>query len=539
MIIKEKKITILILSFLIVLTSIWLIPKGLPYSHDVAYHYTRLVGLTNTIKNGDFIALIHDMLNGYGYENGLFYSNFFFYIPAFLSCIGLSYIASYKIFYFLINLATVLVSYKCFKSILKDNRYALLTTTLYTLATYRIMDLIVRGATGENLAFIFIPLIILGLYEIIYRDYKKWYLFTIGFVFLLLSHLITTILMGIICLIIILINIKKFISEKDRIKYLLLSGFIGILLGAFFLFPIIEAYLAKNIKIFVYGSPEALPSKFSTKILELFIPLELLIKNVGYGIYILLAIIYFYKKENKKENNFANILVITGLVLIIFTTNIFPWKLIDKYVTFIQFPWRLLAIITPFIILGTSIYSQNITNKKALTKIYKYSVIITFLMASAYIGLYTIIMPRYHKFPEEIGNQEYTIKDTVINKKSDNSNELDLSNLSKDRYITNNEDLLFTYEKHGKNIHIKYQNNNTNNTYIEVPLFNYTGYKASGAKIKNGDNNVIRLILDNKTEGEIKLHYEMTSLEKISYIISGISWLVFIAYLITKNKKSL
>ena len=535
--INEKKLTILILTSLIILTSIWLIPSGLPYSHDIAYHYTRLVGLTNTIKNGDFIALIHDILNGYGYANGLFYSNFFFYIPAFLSLIGISYINAYKMFYLIINISTVIVSYKCFKSILKNNKYALITTTLYTLATYKIMDLIVRGAMGENLAFIFIPLIILGLYEIIYRDYKKWYLFTIGFVFLLLSHLITSILMGIICLIIILINYKRFTEDKKRIKYLLLSGVVGLFLGAFFIFPILEAYMDKNIKIFVYGSKEALPSEFSTKIIELFIPLELLFKNVGYGIYILLSILYLVKKEKIKKNSFANLLIIMGLILIIFTTNIFPWKLVDKYMTFIQFPWRLLTIITPFLILGISIYAMELKEKKYLKKIYMTSIIVTFLMASAYIGLYTVIMPRYKSFPEEIGNKEYTIKDTIINKKNDDSNTLDLSNLEENRYVTNNKELIFSYEKHGKNINIKYENNNLKDTYIEVPLFNYKGYKADGAKIVNGNNNVIRLKL-NKTKGEVNLTYHMTLIEIVSYIISFISWMIFIPYLVIKKRNS-
>ena len=269
----KKHYTIYILIGLVILTSLWLIPKGLSYSHDIEYHYTRLNGLVNTIRNGDFIASIHDMLNGYGYANGLFYSNFFFYLPAALCLLGMSTVNAYKVFMIIINILTVCTSYYCFKSLLKEEKTTLFATIIYNISLYRIMVLIVRGACGELLAFAFMPLIILGLYEIIFRDYKKWYLFTIGFVFLLLSHLITTIIMGIISLIIILICYKRFLKEKDRIKYLLLSGIVGILVDSFFLFPIIEQFINKTVNIFVVGSEITKLHDFAVTIFEFFLPL--------------------------------------------------------------------------------------------------------------------------------------------------------------------------------------------------------------------------------------------------------------------------
>ena len=537
---NEKKLTITTLLLLIIIPSIWLIPKGAPWSHDIQYHYTRLVGLTETMKNGDFIALIHDSLNGFGYANGIFYSNIFFYPASLLSLCGISYINAYKIMYLLINIITVIVSYKCFKSILNDNKYALFTTTIYSISTYRIMDLIVRGAMGEILSFIFIPIIMLGLYEILYRDQKRWYLLSIGFVLLLLSHLITSVLVGIITLIIIIFNYKKIFKEKDRLKSLILSGIVGLFLGAFFVLPIIEQYFERNIQIFTDGSTLTMPYDFRVTFLELFIPKELLIKNIGYGLYILLPIIYLYYKEKKQNNNinhFANILIITGLICCLFTTAIFPWKYIGKYLTFIQFPWRLLIVATPFIALGLTIYMMNIKNKKSINIIKKLSVIsviISIIMATGYISVYTFLLKRPTKFEPSIGTGEYLISGTKLNTDNINSNK---DFLFENNYKTNNSELIFTYKKEGKNINITYKNNTKNNTYIEVPLFNYKGYKAKGAKIKNGNNNVIRLVLKDK-QGKIKVYYDMTFIQKISYVISSISWIIFIFYLVTKKRNN-
>ena len=73
--IKDKK-TLLVLIGIMLISSAWLLTSGMPYAHDIHFHYSRIVGLTNSIKSGDFLALIHNSFYGYGYATGLFYSNF-------------------------------------------------------------------------------------------------------------------------------------------------------------------------------------------------------------------------------------------------------------------------------------------------------------------------------------------------------------------------------------------------------------------------------------------------------------------------------
>ena len=92
------------------------------------------------------------------------------------------------------------------------------------------------------------------------------------------------------------------------------------------------------------------------------------------------------------------------------------------------------------------------------------------------------------------------------------------------------------YKKNGTFIEISYKNNHEKDTYIEVPLFNYLGYKAEGAKLVNGENNLIRLLVDNES-GKIKVYYGMTKIQKVSYIISFISTLGFIGYIIIEKRK--
>ena len=114
--IKKNK-TAIILALLMIISSIWLIKKGMPYQHDGDFHSSRLLSLANTIKNGDFLALVHDGYYGFGYANGIFYSNFFFYINAILVALGMPIMASFKLLNIFINIGTVLSIYFVSKSI--------------------------------------------------------------------------------------------------------------------------------------------------------------------------------------------------------------------------------------------------------------------------------------------------------------------------------------------------------------------------------------------------------------------------------------
>ena len=61
---------------------------------------------------------------------------------------------------------------------------------------------------------------------------------------LILSHILSTYIICILLSIFCLINIKKFIKEKQRIKYLVISALITLLITAFFIFPMLEQMIS-------------------------------------------------------------------------------------------------------------------------------------------------------------------------------------------------------------------------------------------------------------------------------------------------------
>ena len=141
---------------------------------DTAYHMSRIIGITNSWKAGDLLAYIHLNTSGYGYAMGFFYSNLFMILPSILFMLGMNIILVYKIFILMCSIATVITMYICTKQISKSKYAATISAFLYTTCSYRIITLVVKAFVGEILSFIFIPLIILGLYQLIFEDTKKW-----------------------------------------------------------------------------------------------------------------------------------------------------------------------------------------------------------------------------------------------------------------------------------------------------------------------------------------------------------------------------
>ena len=82
---NKKDIIILIISAIVI--SLPLLYPGIVQGHDLRFHLSRIMGLSENILNGDFLAYVHgNYLNNYGYANGLFYCNLFLYFPALLKC---------------------------------------------------------------------------------------------------------------------------------------------------------------------------------------------------------------------------------------------------------------------------------------------------------------------------------------------------------------------------------------------------------------------------------------------------------------------
>lgn len=534
---KKNSTFLSILLLMLIVTSItfFSIRNGLLRGHDLTFHLSRIKGLKESLQIPDIKALIHPGLYGYGYANGLFYGNLFIYFPAILNLLGLSLCKSYVIFTWICSILTAISMFVLVKRITKSNQASVLASILYTLSAYRICDLVVRAAIGEILSFMIIPIVILGLYEIIYGDYKKWYLFSIGFVLLVQAHIISTVIMAILCIVMIIANLYHLLSEKVRLKYLIFSGILGVLLGAFFIFPLLEQYLIGDLEV----------SHVRNNIGSNCLPIERIFLGFSYysnavfyppGVGILLIVVsllrFKIKDIDKEEKKIIDLFLIIGFGCLICITGFFPWKELADYVGFMQFAWRLYLFATVFLSISAGMIIKNISFKTSKRKII---VIIIFLqIISTCINIYYSFYAVHNYWG--VAGMEYIsgYDDYYVGTGEYLPNKTDLDKLRERGEVvtSNNDSIHLDYEKNKNRITIEYSNNNQKDTYIEVPLLYYKGYTVKSNKkeypVKKGTNNIIRVYLTSNSD-KIMIYYKGTTIQKISSIVSFFA-LIFLVY---------
>lgn len=359
-------------------------PLFSPYlydAHDLNFHLMRIEGIKDGLLSGVFPVRIQpSWLGGNGYAVSVFYGDLFLYFPAILRLLGFSLSFCYDLYVLGINVLTAVIAYYCAKEY-SENRYiGFLGAAVYTLSPYRLTCVFVRGAVGEYTAMAFIPLVFYGLYCIAFKELtqkkfkNKWMLLVLGFTGIIQSHIITCEIIGILFFAICLLLWKKII-QKPRLITLFKAAIGSLVLNASFLIPFIDymkiggiqateanthSYIQSEgilgsqlFSIFphAYGRTYGIVEGAKSDEMSLCIGLPFLIG-------ITLCFLYYIngRKEDKQEyKRNVSILIISG-ILIFMSTIYFPWdwladkgRLMGLMVENIQYPWRLLGIISFFL----------------------------------------------------------------------------------------------------------------------------------------------------------------------------------------------
>lgn len=520
--------------------------------HDLAFHMNRIEGIAQGLRQGIFPVKIHPFwANDYGYAVGVFYGDTFLYFPAFLRNMGFSLQEAYKIYVFLVNLATALISWKCFGQIFGSNRIGLFASLLYTLAPYRLSNLYLRGSVGEYTALTFLPMILCGFYLIFTEDYKKpdyWKHFlspALGLTGIVQTHVISCEMVGIFIIIACLIMIDR-VCKLQVFLTLCLAAVTTLLLNLNFLVPFLSyfggdfvmnseewyhtpiqsagAYIAQLFPIFQNGTGSSMVTA-SGMAGEM---------PLGTGFALFLGLLLFVWllftggfSCKGKRTKLAVISAVLAVLSLYMSTNLFPWNaladlsnLTRTMVYNLQFPWRFLTIATLFLVVVTcsalQLAAKHFSKAKCLCI---FTALTCFFVISGSWFYYDILNRGDVYRPYDttdlnsclLGSEEYLPAGT------------NLSLLSLAEPIADEGVEIHHYEKEGTNIQLRLTNRSEIG-YVELPLLYYKGYVAlSGSDILplgKGTNNVIRLELPAGFDGEVKVYFHEPLSWRISEIIS-------------------
>jgi uncharacterized membrane protein len=149
-----------------------LLQPGLPVTHDGQDHVARIANFYQSLSEGNPVPRWAANLNwGYGHPILMFLYPLPSYVASLFHVIGFSFVDSTKLVFGISYILSALTMYLWIQSVY-GKKAGLISALLYTFTPYRFIDLYVRGAIGEHVAFIFPPLIAYFFYKMTKPDPK-------------------------------------------------------------------------------------------------------------------------------------------------------------------------------------------------------------------------------------------------------------------------------------------------------------------------------------------------------------------------------
>lgn len=350
---------------------------GLPITHDGQDHVARIANFYRNLTEGNIIPRWAGNLNwGFGHPILMFLYPLPSYFASLFHLLGFSLVDSIKIVFGVSFLLSGVFMFLWLRNFLPAWS-GFIGGILYMFAPYRFVDLYVRGAIGEHVAFMFLPLVLYFLLKISKGKYSSFLIIggSFSLAALILSHNAISIMF---LPIIFLYSLFLIFTNKNKtlVYYYTSILVLGLGLSAFFWGPAFfegkytlrdivttKDYLSRFVEFgrFFYGNWNyGISGQFSVQI------------GILHLVAVLLSIpftTFLFKKSREAGSRSAGknkLWIMSSSLLVMFLASLFImhqssrfiWENISTLQKF-QFPWRFLSI-TVFVtsVLGAIVVSQ-------------------------------------------------------------------------------------------------------------------------------------------------------------------------------------
>ena len=522
------------------------------YHDDGIQHIARAMGTAYAMKNGVFMGnVIPSFFNGFGYSWNLFYGP----LTPFMIIIGKfvcgSYAGGYSLFGFISMFLSGITMFILLDNLNEKKTVSFVGAFMYMAAPYHLTDLYTRNAVGEFLAFAFIPLVALGLYNIFNNKSNHYYLI-VGTCGLILTHNLTTLIVAMIAVLYVIVHIKE-LKDTYVIKAILFDMLFTLLITSFFWVPLLEAKFSADYAVYsenMITSYERVSSN-ALSFKQLFSTQNgAYCFEIGIDLILIMCVSFLARKHikvNRKDYYFS---IVVSLLALWATTKYFPWKYVPHVFYMIQFPWRLLQIVVFFfVIVGTR-------NLDLLLKKFNYgdvailSCVATLIMLST--SVYRTLDPmteldynnlgistgREIEIIAGMGQTEYLPFKTFKNK-------FRILEANKEiRFMGDTEGAIIKEQKQGEgdvlytaNIYVK------DKAKFELPFTYYPGYELRIDGVVNNhffetDNGLLGVEIEGTEDNStLELRYKGSKAQKATLVISILSLIILPIYI--KKKKTI
>jgi hypothetical protein len=437
----------------------------------------------------------------------------------------------------------------------------------YVYASYRAVDLYVRGAASEAFSFVFLPALLLSFYNLIVKSKREFVCYSaLALAGLMLAHNLIFLLFTpfLICYLLFLLIWKK---ELKNLFYLGAAFLLGMGLSAYFWLPsllerkytlvdqILTGELADFRLHFVYlrqlwsspwgygGSLFGLEDGVSFEIGKIHL--------LAVGLSLIVIGRLFFRKE--KNVSFFLFLVLSFLFSVFMTSfhSQFLWEAVSPF-SYLQFPWRFLMVVVLFASLLAGLLPVVFSNqfiKSAVATCLVGLVIITnknFFKPERFLAVddayYTSTEAlkwrtsrmSYDYVPRGVKTQKTEQNTTVVDIEKQDIPQRSFSVLEGEAVISDfkTNSFLSDFGIEAKTPAV-----------FRLNTFNFPGWKAwiDGEPTVIDDQNKYRLITLNISKGThwVSVKFTDTPIRRIGNIISFLSWLLVLSFFLRRVIKLL
>lgn len=332
---------------------------------DLGFHVARLEAVYQGLRAGEFpVYLGSTQMGGFGTLSGIMYPQLFLYPFALLRFGGVSLMLCYKLLLVCMHIGSAFTSYFGAKNMCKSSKIGFWASVFFTFSIYRLTNIYLRAALGETLAMVFLPLIIWGMYEVVWGNYKKWYLLALGVSGVLHSHVSSVamcVLFLVIELTVWLVSFEKsqWREALRRICAGIKAAVMTVLVNAFFLVPFLF-YSGENLQCFDMPNQLSETVVYFSQMFSLFAAPQGADLEPGstvgemphtIGVVLLLGAVLLCaealrEREKQVDMQVGKHCLVYGGIAVLMASWLFPWEnvqnieILHNVVTSLQFAWR-------------------------------------------------------------------------------------------------------------------------------------------------------------------------------------------------------
>lgn len=541
------------------------------YGIDVWFWLYRIDALGEYIRNYGILALpmriTESAYAGYGYGAPLFYGDIFLMIPSLFVAAGAPLLFGYCILSLELWGGRFFIAYFSARYLLKriqintlgEQKYvALVFAFLYQFFPYMVECLISRAAMGEVSAGMILPLIVSSFCAMIFSEKaekKDAVLLAVGMSVLVCSHVLSTAIICCVMAVFLLCHIRTFLGKK-RMKYLLAAVGLTIVLTAYWSLPFVEQMLQSYVTVNGVAGGSSLYGSRVTLV-------ELLFPNLAYSLYflyrngydmginsfwpscyiyiLLLAVILCIFKKEKWKDSMPMRLVGYSCIIAVFVSFGALLRIADKipFLRVLQFPWRLLLLVSVFLAVGLTYYYFKFESKTVKNVI----LWVTFGCAviSGARNVYLMVTDGKEVISsalEEEGASSFA--DTLYQPKGANKAQMQERG---DVVLSSDPALNYAWNRENGKIVLAYSNC-TQETVLELPLLYYYGYSTCDSEnggtlsVEKSEDGLVEVKIGEHETGTITVSYTGTKVQHISNWISLFGWIAIIIFFGVQGKNT-